>query len=131
MSNVIVDQLRAIEDQIAKSATASNAAINFYLRQLQKQHILINHSIELVDKTFGPILFIAIPFIFVSVINTVSYSLLSFRTESWYLWAYTLITLASLIFNFVIVCLSADRISRQVQKFSKNSSFDIAINALI
>ena len=115
ISNIIVDQLRAIQGQIEQLATASTADIICHLRQLQKQHILINRSIELINRTFGPILFIAIPFFFVGVINTISYSLLSFRTESWYLWTYTLITLASHLSNFVLVCLSADRIFSQVR----------------
>ena len=113
---LISDQLEIIRDQIEQVSNRNpfdTSAVSRHLVFLQKQHILISKSICAVNITFGPVMLFEVPFIFIGVINTLVINLLSKQLELFSI-TYSVITLANYISNFLIICLSAEKIKTQV-----------------
>lgn len=116
----ISHQLKNINENIVQLISAGsryhidNRNLSNSLKILQQKHLMIHHSIELLNKSFGPFLLFQSPCIFISVINAIVFILIIEKTIYWYSLLYTTAIVGSYTLSLVLICLSTDRIEIQV-----------------
>ena len=88
------------------------------LKELQNEHARISASINLIDRSFGPILVLGVTCIFISVtIGFVYVMVTSLSDLDWALYFVSLSIIFFNLLNLILVCSRADNIKHKV--FSK------------
>jgi hypothetical protein len=115
MCLIISNQLELIRDQIEQLSinNSFDMSVATRLALLQRRHILISKSIDAVKVAFGPVMLFEILFIFIGVINTVMVNVQPLKNLV--IVAYSVVTLGNYTSNFILICLSAEKIKTQVQ----------------
>ena len=121
---IIASMLDAIGKEVktvcesSLTTTLASAKLNL----LQNHHILICHSVELLNDSFGIIFLLGVPFIFIALINTIMKFLVTSGTESDEYDLMLILPRSILIFtlsaNLFIICFSAENLKVQVHKLS-------------
>jgi len=122
LSLVNSQQLNGIRSQVKSlminynQLESENEGRRVLLSNLQRQHVQIHYSVALLNRCFGLILLIEIPFNFMGIINVTMSFYMNASVSSL---AY--ITLLVVLFinysvNITLVCLCSDKITSQVFK---------------
>ena len=113
---VISDQLQISGEQVKKlSKNTSADNLTDQLRILQNHHVRICRTVELLNDSFGIILFLEMFFIFTCFTNYLMKILVIFQTASTYSKISMIILLASITGNLAMICNSAELIRSKVK----------------
>ena len=140
LSLVISQQLNGIRSQVKplmvnyNQLESENEGKRILLSNLQRQHVQIHYSLALLNRCFGLILLIEIPFNFMGMINVTMSFYLNASVSSFTYIILLVVLLINDSVNVTLVCLCSDKISFQVlidlltntysiSHFSNNVSF--------
>lgn len=116
---IISDQFQTIDNQIKKWSISNYSIVKLIcpkqLIRLQKHHALICHSVKLLNKSFGMIVFLEILFVF--IVSSISFvRIITFLNASeFYKIPFPLIILSNMIGNLVLICHFGDRVHSKVR----------------
>lgn len=116
-SYVINKQLNAVKSQVESLITNppdSDDEAKSFLSKLQRQHVQICLSVGLLNRCFGLILLIDIPFNFIGVINTTMNFFMNGSVAKWSFKILQLATFVNHIINVILISFRADKIASQV-----------------
>ncbi len=85
------------------------------LKELKNEHVQISTSIDLINRSFGSILFLEISYIFIAVtVNFVYCMVATLSSRGWTIYFLTFSVLSIQITDLLLLCISADSIQKQV-----------------
>jgi len=126
LCSIVSDQLSIVTKSVRKIL---NDGTTFQLKELQNEHARISLSINLINRLFGPFLFLDISYIFIS--GTVYFVYVMVASQEIRFWTFYFLIFSIALVNFlnlVLVSLSADNIKFQV---SFHNLFDRCIIIIV
>lgn len=114
--SIVSDQLRTITKLVRKIQIDGMNHLN----ELQNEHVQIFSSIDLINRSFGVILFLEISYIFIGVTVISSYVMVAFASgRGWTIYFLIISLICVHLADLLIICFSADKLKHQVNKQSK------------
>lgn len=117
---ILAGQINNIHRQLVKLAhsqsisprSASNQCL--ILKSIRKQYGSVSSSVELLNKCFGFILMFEIPCIFIGVINTSMFLVISVNVDDAKVKTFSVVFLINHVVNLTSICLTSEKLQVQV-----------------
>lgn len=110
--SLISNQLRTIKKLVRKTPICGEKQ----LKELQNEHARINVSIDLVNRTFGPFLFLEVTYIFIIVIVYFVYCMgATLSSTGWALKLLSFLFVFCSTFDLILISFSADNLKYRVR----------------
>lgn len=117
LCSIVSDQLRTITKLVQKIPTDGMNQLN----ELQNEHAQISSSIDLINRSFGVILFLEISYIFIGVTVISSYVMVATLSgRGWTIYFLIFSIICVHFADLIVISCSADKLKNQVSKQQKS-----------